>query len=94
MVDVLHIDFSATYVIGPSSLENMLDFNILNGARLHSEMIIFLITSAPVNDFVKFDFKNEFKPDTSAAPISFFEWEGDIHFHVLLAVFIKKPVAI
>ena len=74
MVDVLHIDFSATYVIGQSSLENMLYFNILNEAKLYSEILIFFITSVPVNDFIKSDFENELKPDTSVTPISLNRW--------------------
>ena len=54
----------------------MLDFDILNGATLHSEKIIFLIDFAPVNDLVKFCLKDEVKPNTSAAPISFSEGVG------------------
>lgn len=78
MVNAFHIDFAAIDVRGQSSLQNMLDFNILNGATLHSEKIIFLINPAPVNDLVKFSLENQIQPNTSAAPISFSEGVGDI----------------
>ena len=71
MVDAFHIDFTAIDVIGQSSLQDMLDFDILNGAALHSEMIIFLFNLAPVNNLVKLGFENEVEPNTSAAPVSF-----------------------
>ncbi len=83
MVDAFHIDFTAIHVIRKSSLQEMLDFDILNWATLHSEKIIFLIHLAPVNDFVKLSLENEVEPNTSAAPIAFSEGVGDIHFHIL-----------
>ena len=70
--------------------EDMLDFDILNGATLHSEKIIFFIDFAPVNDLVKLGFENQIQPNTSAAPISFSEGVGDIHFHILFDDLIKR----
>ena len=84
MVDAFHIDFTAVDVIGQGSFQDMLDFDILNGATLHSEKIIFLIHLAPVNDLVKLGFENKVEPNTSTAPITFSEGVGDIHFYVLL----------
>ena len=40
MVNAFHVNFTATYVIGQCSLQDMLDLNILNGTTLHSEEIM------------------------------------------------------
>lgn len=90
MVDAFHIDFTAIDVIGQSSLEDMLDFNILDGTTLHREKKIFFTHPAPVNDLVKLGFETQIQPNTSAAPISFSEGVGDIHFHVLFHDLIKS----
>ena len=68
----------------------MFDFNIFYRAALHGKKIIFLINPAPINDLVKFGFENEVEPNTGAAPVSFSERMGDIHFHILLDDFIKR----
>ena len=48
VVDAFPIDFTAIDIIGQGGLEDMLDFDILNGATLHSKKIIFFIHLAPV----------------------------------------------
>ena len=46
VVDAFQIYLTALDVIGQSSLENMLDFNVPDGAAFHGEKIIFLINPA------------------------------------------------
>ncbi len=57
-------------VISQSSLENLLECNVPDGAAFHSDKVIFLINPAPFNNPVKFGFENVVKPNTNAAAIS------------------------
>ena len=76
-------------VVCQGMIQQVFNFYVPDGASFHGEEIVFLIYSAPVDDFAQGGFKHLAKSYAHGSPIAFTEGVGDVHLYIFFRYFIK-----